>query len=84
MADVAPDYTHDAGAFLVHKSPAQARRADSVLLILNQPIASTRILRRVWHATERRWCADGGANRLFEAFDDDHERVQHVGLMHDL
>ena len=44
---------------------ASQRRA---LIILNQPF-SQELLYRVWNACQWRCCADGGANRLYDALE---------------
>lgn len=36
------------------------------LLILNAPIASFDVVKRLWQQTDYRICADGGANRLYD------------------
>ncbi|KAK9446707.1 thiamine pyrophosphokinase [Limtongia smithiae] len=41
------------------------------LIILNQPIADLDMLARVWRNAAVVACADGGANRLYDALDDD-------------
>lgn len=43
------------------------------LVILNLPISDIRILELLWTRTGFKICADGGANRLFDAFDDVEE-----------
>ncbi|KAF8962763.1 thiamine pyrophosphokinase Thi80 [Flammula alnicola] len=46
-----------------------------VLIILNQPF-SLSLLHRLWSSTEWRCCADGGANRLFDSFQDTQDRAK--------
>lgn len=50
-------------------APSEDARA---LIILNQPF-SRELLIRVWNACIWRACADGGANRLYDLFDDKPE-----------
>ena len=38
------------------------------LVILNQPISSFAIFKRIWGHARYRICADGGANRLYDMF----------------
>lgn len=57
-ADKRPDHDGDE-----HSSPA--------LIILNQPIADTEVLDRLWNHTSYRVCADGGANHLYDLFNRD-------------
>ncbi|KAI9512054.1 thiamine pyrophosphokinase Thi80 [Russula earlei] len=42
-----------------------ARGTRTALIILNQPFSEP-LLRRLWHASDWRCCADGGANRLHD------------------
>ncbi len=42
------------------------------LIILNQPIASFNVFRRLWYCSKYRLCADGGANRLFDLLSESH------------
>ena len=53
---------------LLQKVEAQnlSSEVDRSLVILNQPITSLTLLRRVWENTSFRICADGGANRLHD------------------
>lgn len=46
-----------------------ADRPTAVLIILNQPILGMGVV-RLWKSTRLRVCADGGANQLFDYFDD--------------
>lgn len=39
------------------------------LIIVNQPFSAS-LFRRLWNACTWRCCADGGANRLHDVFDD--------------
>ena len=41
------------------------------MIILNQPITRKDIFLRAWAASELRFCADGGANRLYDSFNDE-------------
>lgn len=41
------------------------------MIILNQPITRKDIFLRAWAASEMRLCADGGANRLYDLFNDE-------------
>ncbi|EIW73187.1 hypothetical protein TREMEDRAFT_25042 [Tremella mesenterica DSM 1558] len=42
------------------------------LIILNQPITRKDVFLRVWNASEVRYCADGGANRLYDLWNADN------------
>ncbi|CCE65101.1 hypothetical protein TPHA_0J02800 [Tetrapisispora phaffii CBS 4417] len=51
----------------------------SVLLILNQEIAIREAFLKLWDLYKIRICADGGANRLYDFFEDDEElRLKHL------
>ncbi|KAL1386436.1 thiamine pyrophosphokinase [Phyllosticta capitalensis] len=54
--------------------PSPHQHTRPALLILNQPVSSTDLLERLWAHSDYRICADGGANRLFDAFVHDHVR----------
>ncbi|GMK59166.1 hypothetical protein CspeluHIS016_0701810 [Cutaneotrichosporon spelunceum] len=55
------------------------------MIILNQPITRHDTLMRVWHASTLRYCADGGANRLYDALDpDERERMLPTMIKGDL
>jgi len=62
-ADVYPADFIKSGNELTHLGEGQSKPA---LIILNQPIADTRILSRLWSHTSYRLCADGGANQLYD------------------
>ncbi|SRR6266403_745889 len=47
-----------------------APRSKSALIILNQPFSKA-LLRRLWHTTDWRCCADGGANHLHDLLNGD-------------
>lgn len=47
------------------------------IIILNQPIGNID-LRKIWRGTNLRVCADGGANRLYEFFEDEKERRKYI------
>lgn len=49
-----------------------------ILLILNQPIRHLLFFKHLWHHASLRICGDGGANRLYDAFQDPHERKDFV------
>ncbi|KAG6886910.1 hypothetical protein C0992_001673, partial [Termitomyces sp. T32_za158] len=55
----------------LQKQHAQSETARA-LIILNQPF-SRELFIRVWNACVWRACADGGANRLYDLFDDEPE-----------
>lgn len=43
-------------------------KCDPCLIILNTPIADIVVLSRLWRHTGYHLCADGGANQLFDLF----------------
>ncbi|KAK5999864.1 hypothetical protein QM012_004952 [Aureobasidium pullulans] len=63
--DLHPTDFIKAGNELAHLGEDQSKPA---LIILNQPIADTRVLGRLWAHTSYHLCADGGANQLFDLF----------------
>ncbi|KAG9558414.1 thiamine pyrophosphokinase, partial [Aureobasidium melanogenum] len=63
--DVYPGDFIKAGNELTHLDKDQAKPA---LIILNQPIADTNVLGRLWNHTSYHLCADGGANQLYDLF----------------
>lgn len=54
------------GLLLGHQQGNEAPH--NILLILNQPISSLKILKQLWDIAAYRICADGGANRLYDSF----------------
>lgn len=65
-------------------SDRPARPAFAVI-ILNQPITRRDTLLRVWYASTLRYCADGGANRLYDALDpEERERMLPTMIKGDL
>ncbi|CED84536.1 thiamin pyrophosphokinase [Phaffia rhodozyma] len=50
--------------------------SSKALIVLNLPITKPEIFYRVWRSCQIRYCADGGANRLYDFFDSDKERRQ--------
>ncbi|CAK9785625.1 hypothetical protein CC85DRAFT_272444 [Cutaneotrichosporon oleaginosum] len=55
------------------------------MIILNQPITRRDTLMRVWFASTLRYCADGGANRLYDALDaEERERMLPTMIKGDL
>ncbi|KAG0261335.1 hypothetical protein BG011_001109 [Mortierella polycephala] len=49
------------------------------LIILNQPIRiKRRLFDNVWQNAKYRFCADGGANRLYDLLDTDEERTKYL------
>ncbi|KAH0392493.1 hypothetical protein KCU89_g13404, partial [Aureobasidium melanogenum] len=63
--DVYPGDFIKAGNELTHLDKDQSKPA---LIILNQPIADTNVLGRLWNHTSYHLCADGGANQLYDLF----------------
>lgn len=63
------------------RSETPRDKEDGSLVILNQPITSFAILRHVWESTSYHICADGGANRLYDALEqmDNSLKNQYVG-----
>ncbi|KAI9461697.1 thiamine pyrophosphokinase [Lactarius psammicola] len=51
--------------FLQPAPSGEAPRTKVALIILNQPFSKS-LLSRLWHASDWRCCADGGANRLHD------------------
>ena len=47
--------------------PSSFGRSKPCLLILNQPILDLDLLDKLWQNSAFRLCADGGANRLYDA-----------------
>ncbi|KAI9205870.1 putative KEX1 protein [Polychytrium aggregatum] len=47
----------------------------TALIVLNQPVCRRSVLESVWRNASLRICADGGANRLFDAFEDNVQRA---------
>ncbi|BEI97420.1 hypothetical protein CcaverHIS631_0210090 [Cutaneotrichosporon cavernicola] len=55
------------------------------MIILNQPITRRDTLMRVWYASTLRYCADGGANRLYDALEpEERERMLPTMIKGDL
>ena len=65
---------HDPALFLAGKSSDEG----TALVILNQPIVSSYLLHGLWTSCQRRYCADGGANRLYDALPNETERHKFV------
>lgn len=66
--------TFSPGAFLGGDTTCD--RKQHGLVLLNQPITDMELFKRAWTFCERRICADGGANRLFDALKTDEERLK--------
>ena len=54
--------------FLKAGPGSDQERSKPALIILNQPIADTTVLGRLWSHTSYHLCADGGANQLYDLF----------------
>ena len=65
MIELYPADFIKSGNDLTHLCKEQSKPA---LIILNQPIADTRVLGRLWNHSSYRLCADGGANQLYDLF----------------
>ncbi|GAA5897337.1 hypothetical protein JCM6882_001861 [Rhodosporidiobolus microsporus] len=50
------------------EQPYSSQAQPNALLILNSPLPPQPLFRKLWAAASVRYCADGGANRLFERF----------------
>ncbi|ORY52036.1 Thiamin pyrophosphokinase [Rhizoclosmatium globosum] len=50
--------------------------AKVALIMLNQPLCAPRHLQNLWSHASIRLCADGGANRLYDLFTTDQERLK--------
>jgi thiamine pyrophosphokinase len=48
------------------------------LIILNSPSYSHGIAECVWHSCKLQVCADGGANRLYDAMNNEEERMKYI------
>ncbi|KAF8807026.1 thiamine pyrophosphokinase Thi80 [Phlegmacium glaucopus] len=59
--------------FLQSTNGVNTRSHHHALIILNQPFCLPLLL-RLWHSSQWRCCADGGANRLFDSFRTSEER----------
>ncbi|KAI9671669.1 MAG: hypothetical protein M1831_003197 [Alyxoria varia] len=58
---------HDPGKFVCPPARLQNTQCPAQsLIVLNSPIASIGLLKRVWAASQQIICADGGANRVFD------------------
>ncbi|KAF9476689.1 thiamine pyrophosphokinase Thi80 [Pholiota conissans] len=57
------------------ENQGEAPTARHALIILNQPF-SLSLLRRLWASTQWHCCADGGANRLYDAFQNEQDRLE--------
>ncbi|KAL7417542.1 thiamine pyrophosphokinase [Mrakia frigida] len=70
----------DPSTFLspINPSSSTSPRPPQALIILNLPILRLDIFERAWKSTDLRYCADGGANRLFDAFRSEHERRRYL------
>lgn len=66
--------TFSPGAFLGGNTTCD--RKQHGLVLLNQPITNMELFKQAWTFCERRICADGGANRLFDALKTDEERLR--------
>ncbi|KAF9186670.1 hypothetical protein BGZ50_002382 [Haplosporangium sp. Z 11] len=54
-------------------------QGEFALIILNQPIRIRRqLFDNVWQNAKYRFCADGGANRLYDLLDTDEERTKYL------
>jgi thiamine pyrophosphokinase len=58
--------------------PVSDKVDDYVLVMLNSASYSVELLRTLWDSCGQRLCADGGANRLFDAFSDPLERARYI------
>ncbi|KAL1935024.1 hypothetical protein VTP01DRAFT_4164 [Rhizomucor pusillus] len=46
------------------------------LIILNQPISQKKLFDRLWSNAAFKFCADGGSNRLYDAFKDEPDKLE--------
>lgn len=66
--------TFSPGAFL--GGDTKCDRTQHGLVLLNQPITNLVLFQQAWTFCERRICADGGANRLYDVLETDEERLK--------
>jgi thiamine pyrophosphokinase len=73
-SDKIPNYENNGGKVLRFQTPncnhsgkGEGNNRQTILIVLNTPIApdASPSFERLWHCSQTRICADGGANRLF-------------------
>ncbi|KAF8587626.1 thiamine pyrophosphokinase Thi80 [Ramaria rubella] len=71
MSTTSPSTKHWALPFLLSQNDRSSFK--TALIILNQPFGGA-LLNQLWSASSWRACADGGANRLYDSFEDEEQR----------
>jgi hypothetical protein len=81
--------TYTPHKLLSSSNASTTQKPSRILIILNAPITSLDLVRRLWQSCAVRICADGGANRLYDFLREESERrdgvvVEGVGWAEEL